>query len=881
MKSLPRKIGRYTAVQLIGRGGSGAVYLCIDESLNRTVAIKVLASSAQQDQARFTHEARFAAQLSHPNVAAIYDVGTSDGESYVVQEYVAGHDLGRVIRSNQPRLAQPVAIGLLRQVAHALAYAHSKSILHRDIKPGNVMVQSDGTAKLLDFGLATMAGRPNDITIIGSALGTPAYMSPEAISSEATDARSDIYSFGVLAFELLSGNKPFTGDSFFELATAVVNGPRPSLASLSDFPLPLVQLVDACMAFSPDARPDSMTAVAQLIEPFEAAWDPGVFHRCAEADEVLAPRLDAGDDHTGGFVPMRPPPAAPGDGSNAWNSEITLVLPPRPRSSAMLREPRPSSNAADVTPQPTDDRTVGSERTANPGPNFARGTDLSGKTVGRFVLHEHIARGHSGDIYKGWDPVRGELVAIKVVDLAGEDATQRLMRGARIWIKLRHPNIVSVLEVHPDYGGHAGVIVYEMIGGTNLEDLLRERHLSVAQIVSVMLQVCDALATLHALGVVHREVKPRNILVSGTGLHTTLLDSGIARHANPEVDAFTRTGFFVGDLAYAAPEQAKGQVDQRTDIYAVVAVLYEAMTRSRIPFPAPLSWQPDAELLRTVPARLRDVLFRGLQRDPKARFGSIAELHDQLRPFAPVLRVASRGPAVIALHGIRTQAAWQRAFAEVCAAGGMSPHVDRWNFGYFSALRFLSPWSRLAKVRWFRETYQREFRDVGGDTHKPPPSIVAHSFGTYILGNALLRYPYLRFDKVILCGSILPTGFPWDRLIDRGQVQSVRNEYGREDFWTMAVGWFVPATGPSGLVGFQCSHPRLFQERFEFEHSEYFDRGHMEHRWMPHLTAKIDERPLEATDIPSPAGDHRPWGLYGLILVSVLAFGLAIQRAAA
>src|SRR5262249_31610288 len=157
-------------------------------------------------------------------------------------------------------------------------------------------------------------------------------------------------------------------------------------------------------------------------------------------------------------------------------------------------------------------------------------------------------------------------------------------------------------------------------------------------------------------GVVHREVKPRNIVVSSTDLHATLLDSGIARHANPQVDAFTKTGIFVGDLAFAAPEQAHGRVDQRTDAYAVAAVLYELLTQQTVPFPLPAGWKPDPSALAGLPPRLAAVLERGLRADPRARFPNVLALHDALRAFAPGRERTGAGPAVVALHGIRTQA---------------------------------------------------------------------------------------------------------------------------------------------------------------------------------------------------------------------------------
>jgi pimeloyl-ACP methyl ester carboxylesterase len=157
------------------------------------------------------------------------------------------------------------------------------------------------------------------------------------------------------------------------------------------------------------------------------------------------------------------------------------------------------------------------------------------------------------------------------------------------------------------------------------------------------------------------------------------------------------------------------------------------------------------------------------------------------------------------------------------------------------------------------------------------PSIVAHSFGTYILGNALLKYDWLRFDKIILCGSILPQDFPWDELIERGQVQAVRNEYGTEDMPTRVVKWFVAGTGPSGRKGFSRSHSRFEQERFEYTHSEYFDKGHMEAKWLPFLNAVLPSAPVVAKPVARPKAG-RPWGLYIIYALVIAVVALVASR---
>jgi hypothetical protein len=231
------------------------------------------------------------------------------------------------------------------------------------------------------------------------------------------------------------------------------------------------------------------------------------------------------------------------------------------------------------------------------------------------------------------------------------------------------------------------------------------------------------------------------------------------------------------------------------------------------------------------------------------------------------------------LHGIRTLAVWQRGLSDLAASHGWVCRLDRWSYGRYSLLAFLTPWTREAKLNWLRKQYDAEIHDRRFDIEQEQtPSVVAHSFGTYILGYALLRFDFIRFNKIILCGSILPTGFPWDKLIDRGQVQAVRNEYGVRDPWVKRVRWFVRGTGPSGASGFTCKHDRFEQEQFDYDHGDYFGIDHMEDRWLPFLERRLEEIPRtkDTPRIPRP-NTAPPWCLYA----AVLALGVLVGSVAA
>jgi hypothetical protein len=260
--------GRYSLDRELGRGGMGIVFLARDVALDRPVAIKLLppAQAASPDlRQRFLHEARTSAKLSHPNIVPIFAVEEVGDLVFFVMGYVEGETVGSRVRRRGP-LAPPLAGRMLQEVAWALAYAHLRGVVHRDIKPDNILVEQDSSRALVtDFGIA-FAGQPTGLTGVGEILGTAQYMSPEQACGEPVDGRSDLYSLGIVGYYALSGKLPFEAPDTAALLAMHITRPPPPLASVAPgIPGRLAQAIDRCLAKSPADRFPSGEALAEAV----------------------------------------------------------------------------------------------------------------------------------------------------------------------------------------------------------------------------------------------------------------------------------------------------------------------------------------------------------------------------------------------------------------------------------------------------------------------------------------------------------------------------------------------------------------------------------------------------------------------------------------
>ncbi len=268
------RIGKYEVLDKIGSGGFAVVYKGYDPFIKRPVAIKVCYSRDPETRERFYREAEIAGLLVHRNITTVYDFGTQDQTPYLVEEYLSGEDLAHLIRRNEPETLVE-KLDFLIQIASGLSYAHAKGVIHRDIKPSNIRVLDNGRIKIMDFCTAKFAHVESNLTQTGMTLGTVAYLSPERLLGQPSGINSDIFSFGVLAYELLSFRRPFTGRNIPNLIDQVLNSsPVPLHEAWAECPPELEKIVHRCLHKDPEERYESCEPLMAGLEQAQAEHGP-------------------------------------------------------------------------------------------------------------------------------------------------------------------------------------------------------------------------------------------------------------------------------------------------------------------------------------------------------------------------------------------------------------------------------------------------------------------------------------------------------------------------------------------------------------------------------------------------------------------------------
>lgn len=340
-----RTVGRYRILDLLGAGAMGEVYLAEDPQIDRRLAIKTVRlvgrpQEVEERKRRLLREARAAGRLLHPNVVTLFDAGEDQGFLFLAFELIEGTDLaGRLEKG--PALSLREVLRIVRQTAEALDYAHRQGIVHRDIKPSNILLDLNGRVKVADFGIAKMAGQSTELTMAGSVMGSPQYLSPEQIRGEELDGRSDIFSLGVLLYELLSRKRPFEGDTITTLVYQILHKEPPPISELRRIPDRLELLLRRMIAKDRDERFATAAEVAvEVAEVERELADETLSAPAADLPPMEATRILP---KTGGSTaPVRsvmPPPLPP--------------LPPRPTASTLPANLPPPPPPVRTTAQTT------------------------------------------------------------------------------------------------------------------------------------------------------------------------------------------------------------------------------------------------------------------------------------------------------------------------------------------------------------------------------------------------------------------------------------------------------------------------------------------------------------------------------------------------
>jgi serine/threonine protein kinase len=675
---LPRRVGRRVLLKLAARGGMGEVYLaattCI-EGAERPCIVKTVRRDHVHDPsflARFLDEARVQAQLNHPGVAQVLDATTDEGgEPYTVVEYVEGRSLGD-LRQRAIQLGVKIAwadgVAVALEIAQALAHVHERAgadgsplgIVHRDLSPQNVMIGHAGEVKLIDFGTARGHNRRCH-TVAGVVFAKPGYVAPEVARQQVGDGRIDLYALGVVLWELCAGRRLLNTDPQRHLDdVAAGKVVIPAIAASCGAPRGLDDVIAKLTRSDPDER--------------YARASMSVGHLAALL--ASAPSLDAGERGVRARIAALMRALWPDEPARS-RAEFARLL--RDARATLGDEPRTSPQARDTAQRDHGDDRAGGPHVASPP-----GSPLAGTP---YRLLRTIGRGAGGVVWEGEHVELGRRMALKVLapELASSPAAlDRFRSEARAVAGLCHPNVVQILDFGRSLDGQV-FLAMELVDGESLDATLRRGPIGWLEATRVAAAACGALAAAHAQGLVHRDIKPQNLMVTGRG-EVKLLDFGIARAATDGaaraagVKERALRGFAVfGTPEYMAPEQVTGEaVDARTDVYALGCLLYEMLAGVR-PFegpsvvvmgkqlreaPAPVRSRAPG---REIPAAVEAIVARAMAKDPGQRFASATAM-------GRALEDALAAPARRKIHARRV-ASWALVAAGVLGAAGASAHV--------------------------------------------------------------------------------------------------------------------------------------------------------------------------------------------------------------
>lgn len=651
-----RSVGRWTLLKPLARGGMGEVYLGCSggiEGAERPCVVKLVRREHAGDRsflARFFDEARIQAQLQHPGIAQVLEASTDQsGKPYVVLEHIEGRNLSE-IRQRAAQLKAPMSwadgVAIAVALSEALVHVHERTdargrpldIVHRDLSPQNVMVGYSGEVKLIDFGTARGENRKCQ-TVSGVVFAKPGYVAPEVANQSQPGPQADLYALGIILWELVMGRRFLTGDAGEHLSS-VAAGERnpPPICTTKNVPLALDTAIARLTAFHLADRyvsaREALTDLARVLSQ--------------------APSLADGERSVRGRIGQFMQSLYPSEPARTRAEFAHLLADHRKRTQSKAAIPA-SPTPADVT-------------------RLLPGT--------RYRIDGQLGKSDLSVVYEAQHIDLGRRVALKVLPrehCENPEFEAQFRREARTLAQLRHPNLVNLHDFGVSQDGRP-YYAMELLSGKTLKELKDNAPLDWREALRVGLAVCEALSTAHQNGIVHRDVKPANILVTDTGT-TKLIDFGVAQDKldPPAKEEHSNTDALRvwGTPEYMAPEQFGSKpVDGRADIYALATVLYELVTgalphtaestvalldRKQADVPlAPRQRANNPHLPRTVDW----ALLKALSPEPSNRFSNALQFGEalQLALEAPKRIRRARHTAIAAAASIATLALGASAY---------------------------------------------------------------------------------------------------------------------------------------------------------------------------------------------------------------------------